>query len=81
MIRPPFIPFRDEVKRLLAAYTKEKGQAGFKAAFAEYSADWASTLSQTTIKKSAVDIGTDVMFLTGAQSSLYLHAANARWAL
>lgn len=77
-MRPPCFPFRDDVKRLLTAYTKEKGQAGFEAAFAEYSTEWGSEPSQTTIKKTAVDIGTDSMFLTGAQTSLYLHAAYAR---
>lgn len=72
---------RDDVKKLLAAYTQEKGQAGFETVFAEYSAEWGSEPSQTTIKKTAVDIGTDYMFVTAAQSSLYLHAAYARWVL
>ncbi|KAE8284852.1 Bile salt-activated lipase [Larimichthys crocea] len=67
----------EDVKRLLAAYTKEKGQAGLKVAFAEYSSNWGSTPSQDTIKKTAVDIGTDYIFLVPIQTAIYLHAANA----
>lgn len=81
MIRRCCFAFRDDVKRLLASYTKDKGQAGFEAAFAEYSVEWGSEPSQTTMKKTAVDIGTDRMFLIGVQTSLYLHAAYARWVL
>lgn len=81
LICPPRFLFRDEVKRLLAYYTKEKGQAGFEAAFAEYAVEWGSTPSQTTIMKTAVDIGTDYLFLIGAQSSIYLHASYAKWVL
>ncbi|XP_049909042.1 bile salt-activated lipase-like isoform X1 [Epinephelus moara] len=71
------IPVED-VKRLLAAYTKEKGQAGFEIAFAEYSSNWESTPSQISIKRTAVDIGTDYMFLVPTQTAIYLRAANAR---
>ncbi|XP_022623734.1 bile salt-activated lipase-like [Seriola dumerili] len=71
------IPVED-VKRLLAAYTKETGQAGFKVAFAEYSSTWGSKPSQDTIKRTAVDIGTDYLFLVPIQTAIYLHAANAR---
>ncbi|XP_037609456.1 bile salt-activated lipase-like [Sebastes umbrosus] len=68
----------EDVKRLLAAYTKEKGQAGFEIAFAEYSSNWGSTPTQNTIKRTAVDIGTDYIFLAPIQTAIYLHAANAR---
>ncbi|XP_056259911.1 bile salt-activated lipase-like isoform X1 [Seriola aureovittata] len=71
------IPVED-VKRLLAAYTKEMGQAGFEVAFAEYSSTWGSKPSQDTIKRTAVDIGTDYIFLVPIQTAIYLHAANAR---
>nr|BAO01448.1 bile salt-activated lipase 2 [Thunnus orientalis] len=67
----------EDVKRLLAAYTKEKGQAGLDIAFAEYSSNWGSTPSQDTIKRTAVDIGTDYIFLVPIQTAIYLHAANA----
>ncbi|KAM7369282.1 hypothetical protein PAMP_013562 [Pampus punctatissimus] len=68
---------KEDVKRLLAAYTKEKGQAGFEIAFAEYSSNWGSTPNQETIKRTAVDIGTDYLFLVPTQTAIYLHAANA----
>uniref|UniRef100_A0A3B4XPL9 Carboxylic ester hydrolase n=1 Tax=Seriola lalandi dorsalis TaxID=1841481 RepID=A0A3B4XPL9_SERLL len=71
------IPVED-VKRLLAAYTKEMGQAGFEVAFAEYSSTWGSKPSQDTIKRTAVNIGTDYIFLVPIQTAIYLHAANAR---
>lgn len=67
------------MKRLHAAYTEEKGQAGFEVAFAEYSSNWGSPPSQNTIKRTAVDIGTDYIFLVPIQTAIYLHAANARW--
>lgn len=73
-----FPPCREDVRRLLAAYTKEKGQAGSEAAFAVYSSEWGSTPSQTTIKRTAVDIGTDYIFLAPIETAIYLHAANAR---
>ncbi|XP_034565759.1 bile salt-activated lipase-like [Notolabrus celidotus] len=68
----------EDVKRLLAAYGKDFGQAGFDIAFAEYSSSWESSPSQDTIKKTAVDIATDNGFLVPSQVELYLHADNAR---
>ncbi|XP_075885490.1 bile salt-activated lipase-like [Nelusetta ayraudi] len=68
----------EHLKRLLAAYTKDKGAAGWEAAFAVYSSEWESTPSQTTIKRTAVDIGTDYIFLVPIETAIYLHAANAR---
>lgn len=77
-VLPGFTPGREDVKRLLAAYTKEKGPAGPEAAFAVYSSEWESTPSQTTIKRTAVDIGTDYIFLVPVETAIHLHAANAR---
>lgn len=71
------IPVED-VRRLLAAYTKDKGAAGFEVAFALYSSEWGSAPSQTTIRRTAVDIGTDYLFLVPLQTAIFLHAANAR---
>ncbi|XP_059214437.1 bile salt-activated lipase-like [Centropristis striata] len=68
----------EDVKRLLAAYSKELGPAAMEIAFAEYSSNWGSTPTQDTIKRSAVDIGTDYIFLVPIQTAIYLHAANAR---
>ncbi|CAJ1070928.1 bile salt-activated lipase-like [Xyrichtys novacula] len=67
----------EDVKRLLAAYTKEFGQAGFNVAFAEYSSTWESPPSQENIERTAVDIATDSSFLVPAQTAIYLHADNA----
>ncbi|XP_076613951.1 bile salt-activated lipase-like [Chaetodon auriga] len=68
----------EDVKRLLAAYTEEKGKAAVEIAFTEYSANWGSTPSQNTIKRTALDIGTDYVFLVPTQTAIYLHAAHAR---
>ncbi|XP_029300719.1 LOW QUALITY PROTEIN: bile salt-activated lipase-like [Cottoperca gobio] len=69
-------PIQD-VKRLLAAYTKEKGKAGLDQAYSTYTSSWNSNPSKETIKRTIVDIGTDFIFLIPVQSALYLHAANA----
>ncbi|XP_010765068.1 bile salt-activated lipase-like, partial [Notothenia coriiceps] len=67
----------DDVKRLLAAYTKDKGKAGADNAYSTYTSNWGSNPSRETIKKTVVDIGTDYIFLVPIQAALYLHAANA----
>uniref|UniRef100_A0A3Q1GKF9 Carboxylic ester hydrolase n=2 Tax=Acanthochromis polyacanthus TaxID=80966 RepID=A0A3Q1GKF9_9TELE len=69
----------EDVKRLLAAHTKEKGAAGYQNAYSTYSSAWdnPSNPSQTTIKKTIVEIGTDYIFLVPIQAALYLHASNA----
>ncbi|XP_068430120.1 bile salt-activated lipase-like [Clinocottus analis] len=67
----------EDIKRLLAAYTKGMGSAALEIAFAEYSSNWGSTPSQESIKRAAVDLGTDYLFLVPAQTAIYLHAANA----
>lgn len=66
------------MKRLLAAYTKDMGPAAAEMAFAEYSSNWGTTPSPDHIKRAAVDIGTDYIFLVPIQAAIYLHAANAR---
>lgn len=73
-----YVQCREDIKRLLAAYTKEKGQAGFQLAFAEYSSNWGATPTQETIKRTAVDIGTDYIFLAPIQAAIHLHSACAR---
>uniref|UniRef100_A0A8C6UNU4 Carboxylic ester hydrolase n=1 Tax=Neogobius melanostomus TaxID=47308 RepID=A0A8C6UNU4_9GOBI len=67
----------DDLKRLLAAYTSDKGIKGMEEAFSVYSADWSTTPDQETVKKTAVDIGTDYIFLVPTQAALYLHAKHA----
>uniref|UniRef100_UPI0037E737D7 bile salt-activated lipase-like n=1 Tax=Semicossyphus pulcher TaxID=241346 RepID=UPI0037E737D7 len=68
----------EDLRRLLASYTKEFGQAGLEAAFAEYTSNWGSAPSQDTIKRTAVDIGTDYLFLAPAQIAISMHADNAK---
>ncbi|XP_056288511.1 bile salt-activated lipase-like [Pseudoliparis swirei] len=66
----------DDVKRLLASYTKQ-GKAAMDHGFSTYSSTWGSNPSGETIKKTVVAIGTDYIFLVPTQAALYLHAANA----
>ncbi|KAK5878615.1 hypothetical protein CesoFtcFv8_024009 [Champsocephalus esox] len=68
----------EDVKRLLAAYTKAQGKAGADKAYSTYTSNWASNPSWETIKKTVVEIGTDYIFLVPIQAALYLHAANAK---
>nr|XP_020456823.1 bile salt-activated lipase-like [Monopterus albus] len=68
----------EDVKRLLASYTKDKGKPGLDNAYYVYTATWGSKPSGETIKKTIVDIGTDYIFLVPTQSALYLHASAAR---
>ncbi|XP_033981546.1 carboxyl ester lipase, tandem duplicate 2 [Trematomus bernacchii] len=68
----------EDVKRLLTAYTKDKGKAGADNAYSTYTSNWGSNPSWETIKKTVVEIGTDYIFLVPIQAALYLHAANAK---
>ncbi|KAK0151746.1 Bile salt-activated lipase [Merluccius polli] len=70
--------YRDDVRMLLRTYTKGKGQAGLDAAFAEYTSQWGPNPSQDQMKITAVDIGTDYMFLVPTQMAINLHAAVAK---
>ena len=65
---------RNDVKRLLGSYTKEKGLAGMESGFLTYSSTWGTNPDQETIKKTVVEIGTDYIFLIPTQAALYLHA-------
>ncbi|XP_074546540.1 bile salt-activated lipase-like [Halichoeres trimaculatus] len=67
----------EDVRRLLAAYTKEGGQTASDEAFATYTNSWGQNPNKETIKRTIVDIGTDYIFLIPSQAALYLHAANA----
>ncbi|XP_032426170.1 bile salt-activated lipase-like [Xiphophorus hellerii] len=68
----------DDVKRLLASFTKEKGALGSENAFSTYTLDWGSKPSRETVKKTVVAIETDYLFLIPTQAALYLHASKAR---
>uniref|UniRef100_A0A3B3ZF34 Carboxylic ester hydrolase n=1 Tax=Periophthalmus magnuspinnatus TaxID=409849 RepID=A0A3B3ZF34_9GOBI len=67
----------EDLQRLLRAYTREKGPAALDLAFAEYTSEWGPSPSRDTIKKTAVDIGTDYIFLVPIQTAVYLHATTA----
>lgn len=67
----------EDLKRLLASYTREQGKEGEEGAFNVYSSDWGTNPDRATIKKTAVAIGTDYIFLVPTQAALYLHAQNA----
>ncbi|CAL1569654.1 unnamed protein product [Knipowitschia caucasica] len=64
----------EDLKRLLGAYTADKGKAGMEEAFNTYSSDWGAKPDRETIKKTAVAIGTDYIFLVPTQAALYMHA-------
>ncbi|KAI9527545.1 hypothetical protein NQZ68_029646 [Dissostichus eleginoides] len=68
----------EDVEKLLAAYTKDKGDAGLQAALSLYNSTWEPTPSQESIKKTLVDIETDFLFLASTQAALKLHADNAK---
>uniref|UniRef100_A0A671YUT6 Carboxylic ester hydrolase n=1 Tax=Sparus aurata TaxID=8175 RepID=A0A671YUT6_SPAAU len=77
-INSPFLDTSiEDMKRLLASYTKEKGKNGLDSAYSTYTSPWGTNPSQETIKKTVVAIGTDYIFLVPTQTALYLHASNA----
>ncbi|KAJ0057763.1 hypothetical protein NL108_017625, partial [Boleophthalmus pectinirostris] len=67
----------DDLKTLLASYTRDKGKAGMENAFSVYSSDWGTNPNRETIKRTGVAIGTDFIFLVPTQTALYLHAKHA----
>ncbi|CAG5867226.1 carboxyl ester lipase, tandem duplicate 1 [Menidia menidia] len=67
----------EDVKRLLASFTKDKGRLGFDNAYSTYTLDWGSSPNRETIKKTVVAIETDYIFLIPTQAALYLHASNS----
>ncbi|XP_072309585.1 bile salt-activated lipase-like [Eucyclogobius newberryi] len=67
----------EDLRRLLEAYTKDKGPAALDLAFAEYTSGWGPSPNQETIKRTVVDIGTDYLFLVPIQTAAYLHATTA----
>ncbi|XP_062334833.1 bile salt-activated lipase-like [Osmerus eperlanus] len=70
----------EDMKALLGALTKRKGQAALDHAISLYTEGWAAKPSQQTVKMAVVEIETDYMFLVPTQEALYLHASNAKTA-
>lgn len=73
-----FLFSSDDLKRLLASYTKDKGAEAADLAFSTYTLDWGSNPDQETVKKTVVHVGTDYIFLVATQAALYLHANHAK---
>ncbi|CAF94246.1 unnamed protein product [Tetraodon nigroviridis] len=67
----------DDLKRLLASYTKENSAEALDIAFSTYTSNWGTSPSRETVKKTVVDVGTDYIFLVATQAALYLHALHA----
>ncbi|KAK5878484.1 hypothetical protein CesoFtcFv8_023884 [Champsocephalus esox] len=68
----------EDVEKLLAAFTKHKGDAALQAALSLYNSTWEPTPSQESIKTTLVHIETDFLFLASTQAALKLHADNAK---
>ncbi|XP_070845033.1 bile salt-activated lipase-like [Chaetodon trifascialis] len=68
----------EDVRRILAAFTKEMGTASLDSAYSAYTSNYGPNPSRETIKKTIVEIETDIIFLVPAQVALYLHSGNAR---
>ncbi|XP_020491720.1 carboxyl ester lipase, tandem duplicate 2 [Labrus bergylta] len=66
-----------DLKRLLASYVKDGGPLALDNAYSTYTSTWGSNPNKETIKKTVVDVGTDIIFLVPTQAALYLHATNA----
>ncbi|XP_056140910.1 bile salt-activated lipase-like [Lampris incognitus] len=64
----------EQVKKLLAGLTKEKGAAAVQTAYNTYSAHWGSQPQQEVVKKTVADLETDYLFLVPTQTALHLHA-------
>lgn len=69
---------REDVRGLLAALTKEKGDAAVGSAYSVYSTQWGSVPEQAMMKKTVADIETDFLFLVPTQNALQLHANSSR---
>ncbi|KAL2099540.1 hypothetical protein ACEWY4_003934 [Coilia grayii] len=63
----------EDLKTLIGALTKEKGQQAADVAYNEYTTGWGSRPSKEDIKKAVVAVETDYVFLVPTQAALYLH--------
>ncbi|XP_073680825.1 bile salt-activated lipase-like [Garra rufa] len=67
----------EEVRALSMAFSESRGTNAGIATFEEYTFNWDSNPSDTDIKKTAVDLETDFIFLVPTQTALYLHSDHA----
>ncbi|XP_062410096.1 bile salt-activated lipase-like [Sardina pilchardus] len=68
----PTTPIED-LKALIGALTKEKGQQAVDLAYNEYTSTWGHKPSKEEIKRAIVEVETDYIFLVPTQAALYLH--------
>ncbi|XP_075434905.1 bile salt-activated lipase [Ascaphus truei] len=68
----------EEVRNLVQGLTIAKGAGGLDVAYALYTEGWGETPDQETMKKTAVDVETDYIFLVPTQEALALHHQNAK---
>ncbi|XP_029467137.1 bile salt-activated lipase [Rhinatrema bivittatum] len=68
----------DDVYKLVAGLTLQKGVEGANATYSIYTQDWGGSPDQETMKKTVVDLETDYIFLVPTQLALAQHQQNAR---
>ncbi|XP_076139446.1 bile salt-activated lipase-like [Alosa pseudoharengus] len=68
----PTTPVED-LKTLIAAFTKVKGQQAADLAYNEYTSTWGNRPSKEEVKRAIVEVETDYIFLIPTQAALYLH--------
>ncbi|XP_067867943.1 carboxyl ester lipase, tandem duplicate 2 [Heterodontus francisci] len=65
---------------LVRGLTIDTGEKGANSAYIQYTKDWPTNPSQETIKRTIVDLETDVLFLVPTQLALDLHYQHAQGA-
>ncbi|RXN12904.1 bile salt-activated lipase-like protein [Labeo rohita] len=74
----PLLPTTvEEIRALSMAFSESRGVDAGIATFEQYTFSWGSNPSETDIKKTAVDLETDYIFLVPTQTALYLHSDHA----
>ena len=69
----PLFHVSEDLKTLMAAFTKEKGPQAAELAFGEYSHTWGKRPTKEEIKRAVVEVETDFIFLVPTQAALYQH--------
>ncbi|KAG5272825.1 hypothetical protein AALO_G00169700 [Alosa alosa] len=63
----------EDLRVLVASFTKEKGQQAADLAYNEYTSTWGSRPSKVEVKRAIVEVETDYTFLIPTQAALYQH--------
>ncbi|XP_030063618.1 bile salt-activated lipase [Microcaecilia unicolor] len=69
---------QNDLYKLIAGLTIQKGIEGANSTYSIYTQNWAVNPDQETMKKTAVELETDIIFLVPTQLALALHHQNAR---